>query len=65
MMSLPMRFLSIALLVFTSTVGAAERRPDIVIFLTDDHSQRDATPYGSTALRTPNMQRLADAAGAR
>jgi N-sulfoglucosamine sulfohydrolase len=40
---------------------AAERRPDIVIFLTDDHSQRDATPYGSTALRTPNMQRLADA----
>jgi len=41
--------------------AAAERRPDIVIFLTDDHSQRDATPYGSTALRTPNMQRLADA----
>ncbi len=40
---------------------AAERRPDLVIFLTDDHSQRDATPYGSTALRTPNMQRLADA----
>ncbi len=48
---------------FFATVGAAaaERRPDIVVFLTDDHSQRDATPYGSTALRTPNMQRLADA----
>ena len=35
-------------------------RPDLVIFLTDDHSQRDATPYGSTTLRTPHMQRLAD-----
>jgi N-sulfoglucosamine sulfohydrolase len=36
------------------------RPPDIVIFLTDDQSQLDAAPYGST-LRTPNMQRLADA----
>lgn len=36
------------------------RPPDIVIFLTDDQSQLDASPYGST-LRTPNMQRLADA----
>lgn len=43
------------------SAGAAERRPDIVIFLTDDHSQRDSTPYGSTTLRTPNLQRLADA----
>lgn len=37
----------------------ADRPPDIVIFLTDDQSQLDCTPYGST-LRTPNMQRLAD-----
>ena len=35
--------------------------PDIVVFLTDDQSQRDATPYGAKDLRTPNMQRLADA----
>lgn len=35
-------------------------RPDIVIFLTDDQSQLDATPYGSNGVRTPNMQRLAD-----
>jgi N-sulfoglucosamine sulfohydrolase len=41
--------------------ATAAPRPDIVIFLTDDHSQRDATPYGSTELRTPHMQRLADA----
>jgi uncharacterized sulfatase len=45
----------------TTDARAAERRPDIVVFLTDDHSQRDATPYGSTILRTPNMQRLSDA----
>lgn len=35
--------------------------PDIVVFLTDDQSQLDATPYGAKDLRTPNMQRLADA----
>jgi uncharacterized sulfatase len=46
---------------WASLLAAAERRPDIVIFITDDHSQRDSTPYGSTSLRTPNMQRLADA----
>jgi len=40
--------------------AVSNRPPDIVIFLTDDQSQRDATPYGS-GLRTPNMQRLADA----
>lgn len=39
---------------------AAQSQPDIVIFLTDDHSQADLSPYGGTALRTPNMQRLAD-----
>ena len=44
-----------------SALPAAVRPPDLVIFLTDDQSQRDSTPYGSTALRTPNLQRLADA----
>jgi uncharacterized sulfatase len=36
-------------------------RPNIVIFLTDDQSQFDCTPYGGMGFRTPNMQRLADA----
>lgn len=40
--------------------AGAGTRPNIVIFLTDDHSQLDASPYGSS-LHTPNMQRLADA----
>src|SRR5687768_4774322 len=41
--------------------SAAAAKPDIVIFITDDHSQLDSQPYGSKTLRTPNMQRLADA----
>jgi len=40
---------------------AAERKPDIVVFLTDDQGRLDCTPYGGTGLRTPNMQRLAEA----
>lgn len=38
-----------------------ERRPDLVVFLTDDHGQLDSTPYGGQGMRTPNIQRLADA----
>jgi N-sulfoglucosamine sulfohydrolase len=37
------------------------RRPNIVVFLTDDHSQLDCSPYGGAGIRTPHMQRLADA----
>ncbi len=40
---------------------AVAAAPDLVIFLTDDQSMLDAQPYGSTDLRTPNMQRLANA----
>ena len=36
------------------------KRPDIVIFLTDDQSQLDLSPYGGREFHTPNMQRLAD-----
>jgi N-sulfoglucosamine sulfohydrolase len=39
--------------------GAA--RPDIVVFLTDDQGQLDCAPYGGQGIRTPHMQRLADA----
>lgn len=53
-------FVAILLSVSSMASAATYRPPDIVVFLTDDQSQLDATPYGST-LRTPNMQRLADA----
>ncbi|HSH93279.1 MAG TPA: sulfatase [Roseimicrobium sp.] len=49
-------------MVITNAVTAAvsPSRPDIVIFLTDDQSQLDCTPYGGSDIRTPNMQRLAE-----
>lgn len=52
--------LVLLLSVFQTALTAA-RQPDVVIFLTDDQSQLDATPYGGEVIRTPNMQRLADA----
>lgn len=39
----------------------AAQPPDILVFLTDDQSQLDCSPYGEKIIRTPNMQRLADA----
>src|SRR5437016_4293699 len=42
-------------------VAAGAVKPHIVVFLCDDHGQLDSTPYGATDVRTPNMQKLADA----
>jgi N-sulfoglucosamine sulfohydrolase len=42
-------------------VAAESAKPNIVIFLSDDHSLLDSTVYGSKDVKTPNMQRLADA----
>lgn len=52
-----------AIAAFSVGSGAlrAASRPDIVVFISDDHSQLDSTPYGATDVRTPSMQRLADA----
>jgi arylsulfatase A-like enzyme len=52
--------LAIGVLTFAVPASAATR-PDLVVFLTDDQGQLDSTPYGATSLRTPNMQRLANA----
>jgi len=38
-----------------------QQRPDIVVFLSDDHTWRDSSVYGSTEIDTPNMARLAQA----
>ena len=40
---------------------AAPARPDIVVFLSDDHTLLDSSLYGSKEIRTPNMDRLAAA----
>lgn len=41
--------------------GGEAWRPDIVIFLTDDLGKLDCSPYGARDMRTPHMQRLAEA----
>ena len=38
---------------------AATPLPNIVVFISDDHSMADSQAYGSTEVRTPNMARLA------
>ncbi len=54
------RFRALLLLV-VPWLSQAAARPDLVIFLTDDHGQLDSTPYGGYGIRTPHIQRLADA----
>lgn len=50
-----------ALLLPTGQVSAADDRPNIVFFLSDDHSLADSSLYGATDIQTPNMQRVAQA----
>ena len=45
----------------SQSLARTPEKPDIVIFLTDDQSQLDLTPYGDRTLRTPHMQQLAEA----
>ena len=58
----PTLFLCVSLLsTFAGGAFAAEpSRPNIVLFLADDFSQLDSSPYGNKAIHTPNMQRLAE-----
>lgn len=52
------RLLLLALALAASGHGAPAR-PDIVVFLSDDHTWRDSSVYGSPDIATPNMKRLA------
>ncbi len=53
---------AIYLLLFCSSPPrlVASAPPDVVVFLTDDLSQLDCSPYGGIGIHTPNMQRLAE-----
>lgn len=51
----------VAILTLLCAHAHAGAKPTIVVFLSDDHGQLDSTPYGSKDVRTPNLQRLADA----
>ena len=57
-------FIALFALLALSVAGvyAADKRssqPNIVVFISDDHSQLDSQAYGSTEVRTPNMAKLA------
>lgn len=49
------------LLLLAPQLFAADARPHLVIFLSDDHSLLDSTVYGAKDIKTPHMQRLAGA----
>ncbi|MGZ4963285.1 MAG: sulfatase-like hydrolase/transferase, partial [Limisphaerales bacterium] len=55
------RFLlsTLAFLAGCLTAVTATSKPDIVIYISDDHSQKDSGPYGNTVVHTPNLDRLA------
>ena len=55
------RLLPILGLLAATSLCAAASRPNIVVFLSDDHSRLDSTVYGAKDIRTPNMERLARA----
>lgn len=38
---------------------AANRRPNLVLFISDDHGYGDSPLYGNRDLETPNLSRLA------
>jgi N-sulfoglucosamine sulfohydrolase len=44
-----------------SAAAAVPAKPNIVLFLSDDHGFFDSPVYGSKSVRTPNMERLAAA----
>jgi uncharacterized sulfatase len=61
MTTLPaVRFLLLSLLLPLALPAAVPSRPDLVVFLTDDQSQGDVSPYGGRGIRTPHLQALAD-----
>ena len=50
--------LLIAVISMAATAKAGDL-PNLVVFLSDDHTRTDSSLYGSTDLKTPNMERIA------
>ncbi len=46
--------------IFSSQPSSAAGQPNIIVFISDDHSQLDSQAYGSTEVRTPIMAKLAE-----
>ena len=45
---------------YARSVVDRKRKPNMVVFLSDDHSCLDSPVYGGKVVKTPTMQRLAD-----
>ncbi len=57
-----MKAILAALFLSATLAGSgAAAQPNIVVFLSDDHSLLDSTAYGSKDVKTPAMERLANA----
>ena len=55
------RWIVIAALAAVLGAASASAKPNLVIFLSDDHGAIDSAAYGASDMRTPNMVRLASA----
>jgi N-sulfoglucosamine sulfohydrolase len=55
----PFSLIGTLCLLLIGPLTAAPAVPNIVVFISDDHSQLDSEAYGSTEVRTPHMLQLA------
>ncbi len=55
--SIPWFVLSVLSVLFAD--GLAAQQPNIVVYLSDDHSQFDSSLYGNENIPTPQFERLA------
>ncbi len=44
----------------SSSADNKDARPNILFIMSDDHSERAISAYGSTLISTPNIDRIAD-----
>lgn len=49
----------VTLLALSSVLSAAERKPNVVLILTDDQGYADLGCYGSTRIKTPRIDKMA------
>lgn len=56
-----LRTVPVAALTLALGATLAAAKPNLVVFLSDDHGVLDSAPYGARDMRTPNLKRLASA----
>ncbi len=55
----PLACVGLGLILCGAAQAADSLKPNIVVFISDDHGRLDSTPYGATDVRTPNVARFA------